>query len=70
MSSDTTINSTTESEPEIVLAIATALHLERNFAEGRQTLTFDTQRDDTLWSFTGKLQRLSSRKNIQIRSRK
>lgn len=69
MSSDTTTSNTT-SEPEIVLAIATALHLERNFAEGRQKLTFDKDRDDTLWSYTGKLQRLSSRKNIQIRSRK
>jgi|GEM_PF-6651801 len=56
-------------EGEILLAIATAFHLEKNFPEGRQRLTND-QDEQSPWAFTGKLQRLTSRKNIQIRSRK
>lgn len=60
-----------ENEPEILLAIATAFHLEQNFAEGRQHLTFNRERgENLLWGYTGKLQRLTSRKNIHIRSRK
>ena len=67
----TEMNTNTDSQEEILLAIATAMHLERHFNEGRQTITFKKDDGDNgLWGYTGKLQRLSSRKNIQIRSRK
>ncbi|WP_136795266.1 MULTISPECIES: hypothetical protein [Desulfosediminicola] len=56
-------------EGEILLAIATAVHLETNFPEGRQNLTIKDDQQSP-WGFTGKLQRITSRKNIQIRSRK
>ena len=69
MPNDNQENGSRAQEEEILLAIATALHLQKNFPEGRQRITF-TDDTESVWALTGKLQRLSSRKNIHIRSRK
>lgn len=71
MSPDHTGKDTANTEPEILLAIATALHMETTFPEGRQRITMQQDGSgESPWGFTGKLQRLTSRKNIHIRSRK
>ncbi len=58
-------------EEELLLAIATAMHLEHAFPEGPQHLTLKNDNGaESPWGFTGKLQRLASRKNIHIRSSK
>jgi hypothetical protein len=58
-------------EEELLLAIATAMHLERAFPEGPQHLTLSNENGaESPWGFSGKLQRLASRKNIHIRSSK
>jgi hypothetical protein len=71
MSTDHKGRETAGNEDELLLAIATAMHLERAFPEGPQHLTLKNENGaESPWGFTGKLQRLTSRKNIHIRSSK
>ncbi len=59
-----TSNSTNrEEEEEILLAIATALHLHNNFPDGEERITWKSHGDmESPWLVSGRMHRLNSRK--------
>jgi Na+-transporting methylmalonyl-CoA/oxaloacetate decarboxylase gamma subunit len=58
-----------ESDIEVLIAIATAIHLEQNFAEDNQKITWadNHHEQDSGWQQTGLAARLAQRQNMSLR---